>query len=140
MKTTIDLEWVKNLTFKGNLNGHSITIDADKANGGDDAGVRPKPLMLVALAGCTGVDVVQILKKMRVKYDTLNVSVEANMKEDHPKYYDSMKVIYRFKGNNLPMDKLQRAVQLSEEQYCGVSAMYKMAIPVTFEIKVNEDE
>ena len=139
MKTSIDLTWLENMTFESEINGHKIKVDAGEENGGDDAGHRPKPLMLVALAGCTGMDVVTILKKMRVKYDDLTISVEANLTEEQPKYYDSMKVIYKFKGDNLPIDKLQRAVQLSEEQYCGVSALYKMAIPVTFEIKVNED-
>ncbi|SMO59133.1 putative redox protein [Saccharicrinis carchari] len=140
MKTTINLEWIKNISFKGKVNGHDITIDAGKENGGDDSGIRPKPLMLVALAGCTGIDVVNILNKMRVEYDSLNISVEANMREEHPKYYDSMKIIYHFKGKKLPMEKLKRAVQLSEEQYCGVSALYKMAIPVSFEIKINEQK
>ncbi len=139
MKATVDLEWIENMSFETEVNGHKIKIDADKENGGDNNGMRPKPLMLVALAGCTGMDVVSILKKMRVEYEDLVISVEANIREEHPKYYDSMKVIYRFKGNDLPMDKLQRAVQLSEEQYCGVSALYKMAIPVDFEIKVNEN-
>lgn len=139
MKTKIDLEWKENLTFSVDIFGHNITIDAGKDSGGDDAGVRPKPLMLVALAGCTGIDVVQILQKMRVKFDSLNIFVEATVKEMHPKYYDSMKVIYHFKGENLPIEKLERAVQLSEEQYCGVSALYKMAIPVTFEIRLNDE-
>ncbi|MGQ1787384.1 MULTISPECIES: OsmC family protein [unclassified Saccharicrinis] len=139
MKTTIDLEWIENMTFQSEVNGHTIKIDAGEENGGNDSGPRPKPLMLLALAGCTGMDVVSILKKMRVRYDGLKIMVEANMREEHPKYYDTMKVIFKFKGADLPMDKLERAVQLSEEQYCGVSALYKMAIPVTFEIKVNED-
>ncbi len=139
MKTEINLEWKDNMTFESEVNGHNIKIDVGVENGGNDAGPRPKPMMLVALAGCTGMDVVLILKKMRVQYDSLNILVEANLREEHPKYYDSMKVIYKFTGNDLPLDKLQRAVQLSEEQYCGVSALYKMAIPVTFEIRVNED-
>ncbi|TLX77179.1 OsmC family protein [Labilibacter sediminis] len=139
MKAKVDLNWIENMTFESEINGHKIKVDAGVENGGNDAGVRPKPLMLLALAGCTGMDVVSILKKMRVQYDDLTISVEANMREEHPKYYDEMKVIYNFKGNDLPMDKLERAVQLSEEQYCGVSALYKMAIPVTTEIRVNEE-
>ncbi|GAF05784.1 OsmC family protein [Saccharicrinis fermentans] len=139
MKATVDLEWLENMTFQTEVNGHNIKIDVGEENGGNNAGPSPKPLMLVALAGCTGTDVVSILKKMRVQYDSLNIVVEANLREEHPKYYDSMKVVFKFKGTELPMDKLERAVQLSEEQYCGVSALYKMAIPVTFEIKVNQD-
>ena len=137
MKATIDLEWLENMTFQTEVNGHNIKIDVGEEFGGNNTGPSPKPLMLVALAGCTGMDVVTILKKMRVQYDSLNIVVEANLRDEQPRYYDSMRVIFKFKGSELPMDKLQRAVQLSEEQYCGVSALYKMAIPVTFEIKVN---
>jgi len=139
MKTQVDLKWIENMAFESVINGHKIRLDAAEESGGENSGARPKPLMLLSLAGCTGMDVVSILKKMRVKYDDLTISVEANMREEHPKYYDEMKVIYHFKGNDLPMDKIQRAVQLSEEQYCGVSALYKMAIPVTTEIRVNDE-
>lgn len=138
MKTTVDLRWLENMAFESEVNGHKIRIDVDKDNGGDDSGHRPKPLMLLALAGCTGMDVVSVLKKMRVTYDDLIISVEADLRDEHPKYYTRMKVIYHFIGKDLPMAKIERAVQLSEEQYCGVSALYKMAIPVTSEIKVTE--
>ncbi len=139
MKTTIDLKWLENMSFEADVNGHSIRVDAGTENGGDDSGARPKPLMLVALAGCTGMDVVSILKKMRVEYDKLTISVEANMREEHPKYYDEMKIIYHFVGKDLPVKKIERAVELSDEQYCGVSALYKMAIPLTSEIKITEE-
>ncbi len=138
MKTTVDLKWLEKMAFETEVNGHKIKVDADEDFGGDNSGPRPKPLMLVALAGCTGMDVVSILKKMRVEYEGLTISVEANLREEQPKYYDEMKVIYHFVGKNLPMKKLERAVQLSEEQYCGVSALYRMAIPVTTEIRVTE--
>ncbi len=137
MKTTVDLRWIEKMAFETNINGHTIRVDASEENGGDDSGARPKPLMLLALAGCTGMDVVSILKKMRVTYQDLTISVEANMTEEHPKYYNEMKVIYHFWGENLPLDKLEKAVNLSEERYCGVSALYKLAIPVSFEVKVN---
>lgn len=138
MKTKIDLNWLENMSFESEVMGHKIKIDAGEENGGNDSGHRPKPLMLLALAGCTGMDVVSILKKMRVEYDDLTISVEANLRDEHPKYYDQMKVIYRFVGKNLPKDKIERAVQLSDEQYCGVSALYKKAIPVTSEIIIEE--
>lgn len=138
MKTSVDVKWTGNMSFETELFGHKLVMDAGPENGGENKGVRPKPLMLTALAGCTGMDVVSILKKMKVEVDDLNIVVEASMTEEHPKYYDKMHVIYRFKGKNLPMDKLERAVNLSEEKYCGVSALYKMAIPVTTEIQVVE--
>ncbi|TAJ13259.1 OsmC family peroxiredoxin [Marinilabiliaceae bacterium JC017] len=138
MKTSVDVKWTGNMSFETELFGHKLVMDAGPENGGENKGVRPKPLMLTALAGCTGMDVVSILKKMKVEVDDLNIVVEASMTDEHPKYYDKMHVIYRFKGKNLPMDKLERAVNLSEEKYCGVSALYKIAIPVTTEIQVVE--
>jgi putative redox protein len=138
MKTAIDLKWTGNMSFETELFGHKLVIDAGEENGGENKGPRPKPLMLTALAGCTGMDVVSILKKMRVEVEDLSIVVEANMTEEHPKYYDKMHVIYKFKGKNLPLDKLQKAVSLSEEKYCGVSALYKQVIPVTTEIQIEE--
>jgi putative redox protein len=125
------------MAFETEMNGHKLILDASPENGGEDKGPRPKALMLLALAGCTGMDVVSILKKMRVEVEGFWVSVEGNLTEEHPKYYDQIHVIYHFKGKDLPMDKLEKAVKLSEDKYCGVSALYKKVIPVTTEIKVE---
>lgn len=136
MKTSVNLKWTGKMSFETELFGHKLVVDAGEDHGGEDKGPRPKPLMLTALAGCTGMDVVSILKKMRVEVEDLEIIVEADMTEEHPKYYKSMHVIYQFKGTDLPMEKLQKAVSMSEDTYCGVSALYKMAIPVSTEIKV----
>lgn len=135
-KSKIFIDWQGDMAFEADIDGQKVMIDASPEVGGSDKGPRPKPLMLVALAGCTGMDVVSILKKMRVELDGLRVWVEAEQTEEHPKHYSSMKVIYEFKGKDLPMDKLEKAVSLSEERYCGVSAVYKKAMPVSTEIRV----
>jgi putative redox protein len=132
----IYIDWQGEMAFEADVNGHKVMLDAAPESGGANAGPRPKPLMLVALAGCTGMDVVSILKKMRVEFDGLRVWVEAEQTEEHPKHYSSMKIIYEFKGNDLPMDKLEKAVNLSEERYCGVNAVYKKAMTVTTEIRI----
>lgn len=137
MKSVVDVHWAGKMAFETEIAGHKIRVDAAEESGGENSGARPKPLMLVALAGCTGMDVVSILEKMQVKIDDLNIIVEGEMEEEHPKFYNHMKVIYHFKGTNLPLEKLERAVALSEEKYCGVMALYKKAIPVEFEIRVN---
>lgn len=137
MKTVIDLHWAGKMAWETEIGGHKIRVDAGEDSGGENSGVRPKPLMLVALAGCTGMDVVSILAKMQVKIDDLNISVEGDMEEEHPKFYNKMKVIYHFKGTNLPLDKLERAISLSVEKYCGVMALYKKAIPIETEIRIN---
>jgi putative redox protein len=138
MKHVVDLAWHKNMAFETDLDGHKLTIDASVEGGGDDLGPRPKKLMLVALAGCTGVDVIMILKKMKIEPEAFNVLVEGDVTEEHPKKYHTMKIIYQFKGKDLPLDKLERAVQLSQEKYCGVSATYREALKLETEIKVIE--
>ncbi|RKD92289.1 OsmC family protein [Mangrovibacterium diazotrophicum] len=138
MKHVLDLAWKENMAFETDMDGHKLVIDAAEESGGGDTGPRPKKLMLAALAGCTGMDVIMILKKMKVEPEAFNVIVEGDVAEDHPKKYTKMKVIYQFKGQNLPMDKLEKAVNLSEEKYCGVSAVYKAALDLTTEIRIVE--
>jgi len=135
-KERINVEWIENMAFKTVVNGHEFVIDAVEKVGGEDRGPRPKPLMMASLAGCTGMDVVSILKKMRVQLDYFNVIVEAELTEEHPKHFIKMHVIYEFKGNDLPMAKLEKAIDLSEERYCGVSATYKQTMELTSEIKI----
>jgi len=137
-KVTIHADWHNGLMFETELNGHKLILDAAENNGGTNQGPRPKALMLVALAGCTGMDVVSILHKMRVEILKFRVWVEALQTEEHPKHYTEIKIIYEFTGKDLPMDKLEKAVSLSDERYCGVSAVYKKAMKVTNEIRVNE--
>ncbi|WP_163715448.1 OsmC family protein [Mangrovibacterium lignilyticum] len=138
MKHFLDLAWKQNMAFDTDIDGHKLVFDAAEESGGDNLGPRPKKLMLAALAGCTGMDVIMILKKMKIEPEGFNVIVEGDVADDHPKKYTKMKVIYQFKGANLPMDKLEKAVSLSEEKYCGVSAVYKAALDLTTEIRIVE--
>ncbi len=138
MKTIANAKFIDNMAFECEVNGHKFIIDADDEVGGNNRGPRPKPLMLVALAGCTGMDVVSILRKMRVKLDDFDVVVEGNNTTEHPKHFDEIKVIYKFWGKDLPLDKLKKAISLSEERYCGVSFTYKQSIKLTSEIVINE--
>ncbi len=135
-KERINVEWIENMAFKTVVNGHEFVIDAVEKVGGEDRGPRPKPLMMASLAGCTGMDVISILKKMRVEPDYFNVVVEGELTEEHPKHFYKMHVIYEFKGENLPMEKLKKAISLSEDRYCGVSATYKQAMELTSEIRI----
>jgi putative redox protein len=132
------MSWTDNIAFQTEMDGHKIIIDADIPTGGNDLGPRPKKLMLTALAGCTGIDVIMILKKMKVYPESFNVIVEGELTDEHPRYYHKIKVIYKFKGKDLPKDKLEKAVKLSEDKYCGVSALYKKAIDIETEIEVGE--
>ena len=137
MKNTVETSWKGNMMFDANVGGHHVLMDAHASVGGENKGARPKELMLASLAGCTGMDVVSILKKMRVEFAGLNIRVTGDVTEDHPKHYEKMHVIYEFTGQNLPLDQLKKAITLSQERYCGVSYVYKKAIEVTWEIKVS---
>ena len=132
----IKVDWLVNMAFKAEVNGHEILLDAADAVGGENRGPRPKPLMMVALAGCTGMDVISILKKMRVEVEGFAVRVVGDLTEEHPKHFEKMHVIYEFKGKDLPMDKLEKAINLSEERYCGVSVSYRQAMGITSEIQI----
>jgi putative redox protein len=136
MKHESILRWKGEMAFETELDGHKLKVDTAVGAGGHNTGIRPKKLMLTSLAGCTGMDVISILKKMKIIPTEFNVRVDGNVTEDHPKQYDSMHIIYEFKGDNLPEDKLMRAIELSQEKYCGVSAVYKKAISVTYEIRI----
>jgi putative redox protein len=136
MKHIVDLAWTDKIAFEGDMDGHKVIVDATEESGGSDLGPRPKKLMLTALAGCTGIDVIMILKKMKVIPEAFNVIVEGDVTEEHPKHYSKMKVIYQFKGKDLSMDKLEKAVKLSETTYCGVTAAYKKAMEIETEIRI----
>lgn len=112
------------MSFSTQINGHKLTIDLDKAGGGNDLGPGPKILMLVSLAGCTGLDVVSILNKMKVNFSDFKVDADAHLTEEHPKIYDTVTLIYSIKVQKNDEPKVKKAVALSQEKYCGVSKMF----------------
>jgi putative redox protein len=137
-KDIVKTKWVDGMAFECEISGHKVTIDAVPEVGGKDLGPRPKALMLASLGGCTAMDVISILKKMRVEVKDLNVIVEGDLTDEHPKHFYKMHVVYEVTGKNLPIDKIKKAVNLSEERYCGVSAVYNKAMEITSEIKLIE--
>ncbi|MDY0104166.1 MAG: OsmC family protein [Lentimicrobium sp.] len=136
MKQTQNTQWNGNMQFDALVGDHHVIMDASPEVGGTNEGPRPKALMLASLAGCTGMDVISILKKMRIEPKTFNINIEAEVTEEHPKHYSSMHLIYEFSGDGLDEDKLRKAIELSQDRYCGVSVVYRKAMPVTYEIKI----
>jgi putative redox protein len=137
-KHSVTAKWLGKFAFEGNVSGHNIITDVSKESGGDDSGCRPKQLMLMSLAGCTGYDLAMIIGKMKLEVVDFRIIVEGTLTEDHPRYYESMHVVYEFTGKDLPLEKLQRAVTLSEDKYCGVMAVYKKVIKMSSEIRIIE--
>jgi putative redox protein len=113
------------MNFTTLIDGHSITIDLGKAAGGGDAGPGPKILMLVSLAGCTGVDVVSLLNKMKVNFSDFTINVEAHLTKVHPVMYDDVTITYSIKVSKADESKVEKAVTLSQDKYCGVSNMFR---------------
>lgn len=138
MKETIKALWLNDLSFEAEVDGHKVYMDTAQEHGGKNMGPRPKLLMMVALAGCTGMDVAAILKKMRENVEEFSVEVEGDVTEDHPKRFEGMKVIYRVKGKDINRKNVEKAVDLSSNRYCGVSANYKEAFDITYEIIIEE--
>ncbi len=132
------LTWKRGMQFDADTIGldKPLTIDAEEKFGGRNYGYNPKPLMLVALAGCTGLDVASLMAKMRIDNDVkdFTVDVEASMTDEHPKYFDKVHVVYNFVGTNMNEEKLTKCVSLSESRYCGVFKMFRTFADVTYEI------
>lgn len=129
--------WRGDMSFEIELEGHRFLVDADDSVGGTDQGPRPKALMLSALAGCTGMDVVAILGKMQMPYDRFEIDIEGATTDQHPKVYNDVTVVYRFWGAELDLAKIEKAVKLSQDKYCGVAATLKHTASVGYEIQLN---
>ena len=122
----VTTKWLGNMAFESNNpSGLSMRIDAGEESGGEGKGYRPKALMLSSLAGCTGLDVAHLIKKMRLSVDDFSIEVYGELSEEHPQTYVMVNMEYHFHGRELQEDKLQKAVDLSYEKYCGVSEMFK---------------
>ncbi|MBT7425971.1 OsmC family protein [Flavobacteriaceae bacterium] len=136
---TVTTVWKENMLFESdNPSGHSVLIDTSSENGGENKGLGPKALMLSSLAGCSGLDVVSLLKKMRAEVANFKMVVHAELTEEHPKYYHKVAVEYHFYGSNLQEDKINKAVKLSIDQYCGVMEMFRQFAKVTTEVYLHE--
>jgi len=134
MEDKIVFEHIGGMAFKTEIDGHELKYDADVKVGGQDLGPKPKPMLLVSLAGCTGMDVVSLLKKMRVNYDDLKVEVIGELTDEHPKYYHKIMVEYHIWGSDVNKAKVEKSVNLSQERYCGVSYMLAKSSDLKYKI------
>lgn len=132
------VKWVENMKFVGTgSSGKSIVMDAPVKSGGDGSAITPGELVLVSLGGCTAVDVVSILNKMRVAFRDLKIDLEAESVEEHPKIYRWVKMIYKFYGCE-NQTKARKAVALSKDKYCSVSAILAKSAELKYDIVFEE--
>jgi len=137
MAHEIDVQWMGRMQFNALVNGHTIIMDGPERAGGEDNGPIPKPFVLTALAGCTGMDIAAILRKAGKEADDLNIKVTGEISKRAPIEYIAIHVAYDFKGLPENKEAALNAVTDSQEKYCGVSSMLKKALPVTWEINYN---
>jgi len=138
MKQEINAIYTAGMSFNIDVQGYKITVDATPDSGGNNMGPTPKPLLLASLAGCTGMDVVAILKKMQVTYDSLTINVVGDTVDEHPKKFTQIHLIYTLKGTEIDREKVEKAVNLSQDKYCGVAATLKDAVKLSYEIIIND--
>jgi putative redox protein len=137
MAHEIEVQWMGKMQFNALVNGHTIVMDAPEKVGGEDNGPIPKPFVLTALAGCTGMDIAAILRKADKKPNDFDMKVIGEISKRAPIEYIAIHVIYEFKGTAENKEAALNAVTDSQEKYCGVSSMLKKALPVTWEVKYN---
>ena len=135
MINKIEVSWKGEMLFESVAPEGTVMIDAAEEAGGQGKGLRPKAMMLTSLAGCTAMDVASLLKKMRAEVADFKIEVAANLTEEHPKVYNKVKVIYKFYDKDFQKDKIEKAVKLSVDQYCGVMQMFRQFAEVTTEIQ-----
>jgi putative redox protein len=132
-------EWKGGMAFDLDLQDRKIPVDAVEEFGGKGYGPQPKGLMLSALAGCTAMDVVSLLGKMKVPFDSFKVDIDAELADTHPKVFTYVTVKYLFTGNEeeLVQKKILRSIDLSLNDYCGVAATMKHTAEISWELIIN---
>ena len=120
--------------------GHDIHMDANESSGGDGSAPAPMEMVMAALMGCTSMDVVSILSKMKVTDYEYWISANYKHAKEHPKVFTSIELVYHFSGKNLPKDKIEKAVTLSQERYCSVSAMLGKTADMSMRIEYEGEE
>jgi putative redox protein len=133
----IETQWMGKMQFNALVNGHTVIMDAPERVGGEDNGSIPKPFVLTALSGCTGMDIVSILRKANKEVTDFSIKVTGELSKQVPIEYVAMHVVYEFNGDASHREDALEAVNLSQEKYCGVSHMLKKALPITWEVIYN---
>ncbi|WNJ18757.1 OsmC family protein [Pontibacter sp. G13] len=138
MDHEISCDWKGGMAFESDIQGHKVMMDAVPEFGGKDSGPSPKRLVLAGLAGCTGIDIASLIKKMHLEVDDFDIQVGGDLTEEHPRFYSRIHVNYTFYGAKLDPPKIEKAVALSWDRYCGVAEQLRCAASMSFEINYQE--
>jgi putative redox protein len=137
MKESINVKWIDGMSFEAKAMDYKIAMDADPEVGGKRRGPKPKLLLLVALAGCTGMDVVSILNKMKVEFNKMNIRVDGDTADEHPKKFIKIRITYEITGKNIDRNKVEKAIIMSQERYCSVSATLRESVKIDYLINIK---
>lgn len=136
----INVKHIKGMHFQGEGQAKVVThLDSSVAAGGTGMGAAPMEMVLMAIGGCSGMDIVSILEKMRVAYTRFEIALQGERASEHPRVFTDIEVVYRFWGKDLPEDKLRRAISLSMEKYCSVANMIDKAASLTYRLEMNPE-
>ncbi|HMI77698.1 MAG TPA: OsmC family protein [Ferruginibacter sp.] len=138
MTHSVSTVFDRNMAFNANISGHNVLMDTTADDGGEDTGPSPKRLMLASLGGCTGMDIVSILNKMKVPFSDFSIDIDAEVREEYPKIYNRVKITYKIKMTVTDKPKMEKAIALSQEKYCSVSAMFRAFAKLETEIIILE--
>jgi len=135
----VNVKWIDDMRFVANDDkGHSIVMDVSKEHGGEGSGFGPMQLLLVALGGCTGMDVVGIVRKQRQRLEGLEIVVSGERVSKDPRFYGKVHVDYRFRGKQLKEKAVERAIELSQDKYCSVAATLRPKAKVSFSYVIQQ--
>jgi len=140
MKHEIETQWMGKMQFNALVNEHTIIMDTPERIGGEDLGTIPKPLVLTALSGCTGMDVVALLRKQGIELNNFNIKVSGEISKQQPIEYVAIHVVYDITGDINYQQPTFDVIMTSQEKICGVSSMLKKIMPVTWSILYNGTE
>lgn len=138
MEHEVKTQWMGKMQFNALINGHTVTMDAPVKSGGEDSAPVPKPFVLTALSGCTGMDVIALLRKANMEMTSFDIKVTGELSKIAPIQYTSIHLVYYFKSFDDHAESALNAVTDSQEKYCGVSSMLKKIMPVTWEVIYND--
>ena len=134
----VTVQTIQGITFAGlGESGHWVILDTEKKYGGSEGGAKPMELVLMGLGGCSGMEILSILKKMRIHVADLKIHIQAEQADEHPKVFKKVDVEYIVKGNQEDSVKIEKAVQLSHEKYCSVIAMLKKEAQINYSYKIE---
>ena len=137
----VTVRWINGMQFVGKTgSGHTVVMDTSTEFGGENMAPTPMELLLVALGGCTGMDVMSILRKMEVRCECMEINVKGERSDEHPRVFKKIELAYRVKGKDIPEDKVKRAVELSQEKYCSISAMLKRVADITYRVEIENNK